>query len=157
MTNGIPHSVRKILMNFARLVHVYFRHLTAKFWPNWCRQCWNMISFSSLYPPKTLNAIISKVHFSKFAHYMLVFQVLSSNMPCILLEMLIWMPTTQFCGKLKLHFSDIGNLFLEHVKYIYISILTLRIYNQGPPKRKMWPPPPLPSEVEGVTIVVISF
>ncbi len=41
--------------------------------------------------------------------------------------------------------------------YIYISILTLRIRNQGPSKRKTWPPPPPPSEVEGVRIVVISF
>ncbi len=42
--------------------------------------------FSYLYPPKTLNAIFSRGHFSKFTLYMLVFQVLSSNMPCILLE-----------------------------------------------------------------------
>ncbi len=42
--------------------------------------------FSSSYPPKTLNAIFSKVHFSNFAFYLLVFQVQSSNMPCILRE-----------------------------------------------------------------------
>ncbi len=42
----------------------------------------------------------------------------------------------------------------------YVSILTLRICNQGPSKRKTWPPhlPHLISfEVEGVRIVVISF
>ncbi len=41
-----------------------------------------------------------------------------------------------------------------------MCVLTLRIRNQGPPKRKtLLPPPPLltPSEVEGVRIVVISF
>ncbi len=42
--------------------------------------------FSSLYLSKTLNVIFSNVHFSKFAIYTLVFQVLSSNMPCILLK-----------------------------------------------------------------------
>ncbi len=42
--------------------------------------------FLSLYSPKTLNTIFSKVHFSKFAIYMFVFQVSGSNMPCILLE-----------------------------------------------------------------------
>ncbi len=42
--------------------------------------------FSSLYPPKTLYAIFSKVHFPKFAFYMFVFQVLPNNMSYILLE-----------------------------------------------------------------------
>ncbi len=37
------------------------------------------------------------------------------------------------------------------------SVLTFRIRNQGSPKRKTWPPPPSPSKVEGVRIVVISF
>ncbi len=42
--------------------------------------------------------------------------------------------------------------------YMCINILTLRICNQGPPKRKTWPPPPTPrSEVEGVRIVIILF
>ncbi len=39
----------------------------------------------------------------------------------------------------------------------FLYILTLRIRNQGPLKRKTWPPPPPPSVVEGVRIVVISF
>ncbi len=33
-------------------------------------------------------------------------------------NMLIWMPTSQICGKLKIHFSSIGNLFLEHITYM---------------------------------------
>ncbi len=43
---------------------------------------------------------------------------------------------------------------------IDISILTLQICNQGPPKQKMWPPPPspfIPFWSWGVRIVIISF
>ncbi len=32
-------------------------------------------------------------------------------------NMLIWVPTPQFCGKLKIHFSDISNIFLERITY----------------------------------------
>ncbi len=78
------HSIQQILMNFAGLVHVHFRHLTAKFQLNWWRQCWDMnFVFTS---SKTLNVIFSKVHFSKFALYVFIFPVLSGNMPCILLK-----------------------------------------------------------------------
>ncbi len=70
---------------FARLVYI-FRRLTAKFQPNWCRQCWDMNFFYLYILPKTLNSIFSEVHFSNFALYKLVLQVLSSNMPCIFLE-----------------------------------------------------------------------
>ncbi len=42
--------------------------------------------FSSLYPPKTFNTIFSKVHFLNVALYTLIFQVLSINIPCIILE-----------------------------------------------------------------------
>ncbi len=49
--------------------------------------------------------------------YMLVFQVLWCNMPCIFWNMLKWVPTTQFCEKLKVHFSNIGNLFLGYITY----------------------------------------
>ncbi len=51
-------------------------------------------------------------------------------------------------------------VFIHKFIYAYISILTLRIYNQRLLKRKTWPPPspPLtPCEVEGVRIVVTSI
>ncbi len=35
------------------------------------------------------------------------------NMSCILLEHVDM--GTQFCGKVKIHFSDVGNLFLERI------------------------------------------
>ncbi len=38
---------------------------------------------------------------------------------------LIWVPTTQFCGKLKIHFSDTGNLFLERITYAKIITMAL--------------------------------
>ncbi len=41
--------------------------------------------------------------------------------------------------------------------YVYLSVLTLRICDEGLPKWKSWPPPLAPSEVEGFRIVVILF
>ncbi len=39
-------------------------------------------------------------------------------MLCILLEhVTMGVPTTQFCGKLKIYFSDISNIFLERITY----------------------------------------
>ncbi len=31
-------------------------------------------------------------------------------------------PTTQFCGKLKIHFSDIDNLFLERIIFVILNL-----------------------------------
>ncbi len=67
------------LQDFSKCI---FRRLTAKL--VWTVPRYEF--FSSLYPPKTLDAIFLKVHFSKFTLYMLIFWVLSSNMPPILLE-----------------------------------------------------------------------
>ncbi len=57
--------------------------------------------FSSLYPPKTLNRIFSKIHFFKFTLYMFVFRFNWAICLVFFWNMLIWVPTTQFCGKLK--------------------------------------------------------
>ncbi len=62
-----------------------------------------------------------------------------------------WLKNLQFVS-----YSEI------HPVYKYRTILTLRICNQGPSKRKTWPPLPPPltpvwNRGEGVRVVVISF
>ncbi len=81
--------------------------------------------FSFLYPPKTLNTISPKVHFSKFALYMLVFHILSNNMLCILLERVAMDVHHPFFGKLKIHFSNIGNPFLKRITFIKFTQINL--------------------------------
>ncbi len=68
--------------NSAGLVHEYFRCLTSQIGVG-SAGIWIFLVFIS---SKNVNAIFSKVHSSKFALYMLVFQVLSSNVLCILLD-----------------------------------------------------------------------
>ncbi len=58
--------------------------------------------------------MFSKVYFSKFTLHMLVFHVLSSNMPSILLEH-VDMGAHDPISKLQIHFSNIGNLFPERI------------------------------------------
>ncbi len=55
-----------------------------------------------------------------------------------------------------LHFDQMALPMKCHICK-YISILTLWICNQGPPKRKTWPATLTPFEVKGVRIVIISF
>ncbi len=64
LTSGISHSVQQISMNFARLVHVYFGCLTAKFQPIdvGSAEIWIFFVFKS-----SKNFTPKKVHFSKFA------------------------------------------------------------------------------------------
>ncbi len=118
-------SVQRILMNFAGLIRVYLRSLAAKFQSNQCRQC-RMLKyefFSSLYPLKTLtrffqNYIFQNSHFicSFFRFYQAVCLV-------FLWSMLIRVPATQFCGKLKIHFSDI-------VTFSWSASQTSKIYSK---------------------------
>ncbi len=104
-------------MNFAWLVHVYFRHLTAKFQPNWRRQCWGMNFFHLYILPKTLNSIFSKVYFQTLHFIYSFFRFYRAIYLVFFWNMLISVPTTQFCGKLRIHFSNKGNFFLKRVTY----------------------------------------
>ncbi len=67
---------------------------------------------------------IQNAHFTRsfFSFYRTICLVFFWNM-------LIWMPITQFCGKLKIHFSDIGNLFLERITSS--SLLLLLFFNRN--------------------------
>ncbi len=62
------YFVQQILMNFARLVRVYVRHLTAKFQPSWCRQCWDM-NFLRLYILQTLKKWFSQKYIFQNLHF----------------------------------------------------------------------------------------
>ncbi len=112
LMSRISHSVQRILVNFAGLVLVILQTSHSQIGVG-SAAIW---LFLSLYPPKTLNAIFSKVHFSKFALYMIVFKVLSSDVPCILLEHVIMGSHYSILWKTP-NSSDISNIFLERIAY----------------------------------------
>ncbi len=71
----------------------------------------------AIYPPKTLNVIFSEVHFQNSHFICSFFRFCWAICLVSFWNMLIWVPTAQFCGKLKIYFSDIGSLFLECITY----------------------------------------
>ncbi len=58
------------------------------------------------------------------------------------IEMRSFWPEFVFSLSYKISFADLRSLFTERITFI--SILTLRICNSVPPKRKTWPPPSPP-------------
>ncbi len=111
-------------MNFAGLVQ-YFRSFTAKFQPNWCKHCWDM-NFLHIYILQKLKTRFSQKYIFQDSHFVCSFFRFFRAICLVFFgNMLIWVPTTQFCEKLKIHFSDIGNLFQERITYILILFFLL--------------------------------
>ncbi len=70
--------------------------------------------------------------------------------------MLIWVPTILFCGKLRIHFSNIGNVFPgAHHEYKHREFVIRDLQNEKRDHSHLLHSPH--SEVEGVRIDVISF
>ncbi len=112
-------TVQQILMNFAGLVHVYVRRLTTKFQQNRCRQCWDT-NFFRLYILQKLWTQFSWKYILQNSQFMGTFLRFCRSICLVFFwNMLIWVPRTRFCGKLRINFSDIlGNLLIESVTYI---------------------------------------
>ncbi len=93
--------------------------------PNRCSQCWDM-NFFHLYILRKLVTRFSQKHVFQTLHFICsFFRFYRAICLVFFWNMLIWVPTTQFCGKLGIHFSDIGNLFLERITLCCIFLLNL--------------------------------
>ncbi len=101
---------------------------------NWCRQYWD-INFFHLYMLQKLETQFSQKYIFQKSHFICPFSRFYRAICLVFFwNILIWVPTTQFCGKLRNNFSDIGNLFLEPI--IYVNGKFQRIFEKV--RNKSW-------------------
>ncbi len=91
------------------------------------RQWWDM-NFFRIYIFQKLETRFSQEYIFQNSHFICsLFRFCRAIRLVFFWNMLIWLPTTKFCGRFKIHFSDKGNLFLERITYDVGSLFLERI------------------------------